>query len=119
MLSDEALPVAAGKKVLRVAAESAPVLLQTGTAVAATNEVPWAGRTITGRKGGMDITSLFICNRQDHLWVPIEHIKYSMKPRGDLIVSKWGLKRTKLLIERQGGMYWTILLKWSVFLTEW
>ena len=53
------LPVAAGKKVLRVLIESAPVLLQTGTGVAATKEVPWAGRTITGRKGGMDITSFF------------------------------------------------------------
>ena len=54
-LPSKTLPVAAGKKVLRVTTGSAPVLLQTGTGVAATNEVPWAGRTITGRNGGMDI----------------------------------------------------------------
>ena len=51
-----ALPVAAGKNVLRVATGSAPVFLQTGTGVGATKEVPCAGRTITGRKGGIDIT---------------------------------------------------------------
>ena len=54
--------MAAGKKVLRVTTGSAPVLLQTGTGVADTNEVAWAGRTITGRNGGMDITSFLICN---------------------------------------------------------
>ena len=65
------------------------------------------GRTHHHRQEGGDghRKSLYLQQTRPPLEVLIEHIKYSMKPRGDLIVSKWGLKRTKLLIERQGGMY--------------